>query len=469
MSKRGYAVVATAGILLAGVASVPAHAADVGCSEMELRDAITASNGMMGGDTLELTSYCVYTLTDAHGSLPTVIEPLVIQGHNATIRRDPAAATQFRIFQVGETSLKMDTLTVMNGDAGGGFGGGVELSTPGASLDATDVNFQGNAGEYGGGIEAGPGTTLSLTRGTISDNHGNSGGGGIDNTDADAVTLDSVTVTRNRTGTGTGIGIGDVGGGMYLDTVTSADITNSTFSNNTAETGGGGLFISDTTSLSAAGVKVTDNRVTNSTAGGGGLLVDLDSTSNVLTFTDSTISGNTLTDSTGGVAEGDGGGILLAGGAITLDGSTVRGNKVVAEGASGGGIGVQGGDGGSLLTLRNGTTITGNLASGRNAQGGGLHVDNSLGASTVDVNSSHIDANKVTGTGSVSGGVYNHGGTLSFSNASSVNSNIAPNAPAPGGVYTTVAIPTVDGATTFTGNTPTNCLLSPAAVTNCTN
>ncbi|MEU6219149.1 hypothetical protein ABZ845_16770 [Streptomyces sp. NPDC047022] len=54
-------------------------------------DLITAINNANAGsgDTLVLTSYCVYTLTDADGSLPTIRQPLIIHGNNATIRRDP--------------------------------------------------------------------------------------------------------------------------------------------------------------------------------------------------------------------------------------------------------------------------------------------------------------------------------------------------------------------------------------------
>lgn len=86
----------------------------------------------------------------------------------------------------------------------------------------------------------------------------------------------------------------------------------------------------------------------------------------------------------------------------------------------------------------------------------------------MTVTGSHIDQNKVTGTGSAAGGIYNVDSIYSFI-TSSVNNNIAPMAPAPGGVCTGVAISSVDGATTFTGNTPTNCLLSPQPVMNCTN
>lgn len=47
-----------------------------------------------------------------------------------------------------------------------------------------------------------------------------------------------------------------------------------------------------------------------------------------------------------------------------------------------------------------------------------------------------------------------------------MNNNTAPNAPAPGGVHTGAAITSVDGVTTFTGNTPTNIVFSPAPVIN---
>ncbi|MEU6218653.1 hypothetical protein ABZ845_14200 [Streptomyces sp. NPDC047022] len=456
------AVVAAVTLLAGAATAAPAYAdTDVDCSTTDLIAAITAANAG-SGDTLNLASYCVYTLTDADGQLPTITQPLVIHGNHATIRRDPNATTNFRILNVGNTSLTMDTLTVMNGN-GGTSGGGVNLNTGAGSLTTTDVNFQGSSALFGGAIFAGSGTTLSLTRGTVNDNRSTSTGGGIMAVGSNnAVMLNSVTVSGNRTS--------DAGGGVFLNTGLTSTITNSVISDNTARGSGGGLSFVGDGPLTVTGTTIADNRVTNSFSGGGGVDIE-QNLSGSITFVDSTISGNVVKGFTGtdGSANG-GGGIHLEFGPLTLDKTTVSDNQVIGAGGIGGGIAVRatGNAAPTTLTLQNGTTLTRNLASGRYSQGGGLHAANGDGDVSVSLTDSHIDANKVTGTGSAAGGIFNVDGTFSFA-TSSVNDNIAPSAPAPGGVSTGVAITTVDGSTTFTGNTPTNCLLSPQPVTNCSN
>ncbi|MEU6216366.1 hypothetical protein ABZ845_02420 [Streptomyces sp. NPDC047022] len=457
---------AVAGVLLAGAVAVPAHAnTPVGCSDLALIQAINDSNGGLNDHILDLTPYCVYTLTDADGTLPTITQALMIHGHNATIRRDPNAANAFRIFEVGGTSLTMDTLTVMNGsDAGGG---GVFLNTSGGSLITTDVNFQGNHSSLEGGAidstDTAVGNTISLTGGTVSDNSADQEGGGIEGRSDVAVTLTSVTLTRNRAEVR--------GGAVSMDSSTGPlNITGSTISHNTARRYGGGISHFGNTgggSATISGSTISDNRVIQSTAGGGGIGVYESALSVPVTITGSTISGNLVT---GFIVVNDidnaGGGIQQQGGSLTLDSTNVTGNRLVGQGGHGGGIVVTGDIAPSLLTLQNNTNVTGNLASGRYAQGGGLFFHGISNILSVVINGSHVDGNKVTGTGSSVGGVYNVDAAVSF-NGSTVNNNIAPSAPAPGGVSTVTVPITSVTSTVITGNTPTNCLLSPQPVTGC--
>ncbi len=88
-----------------------------------------------------------------------------------------------------------------------------------------------------------------------------------------------------------------------------------------------------------------------------------------------------------------------------------------------------------------------------------------LAATAVNVNGSAVDRNKVSGTGSRAGGIYNNNGIYDLTD-SSVQFNVAPDAPAPGGIWTNVAITAVTN-TTIANNTPTNCIYSPAPVTSC--
>ncbi|MEU6222080.1 hypothetical protein ABZ845_31980, partial [Streptomyces sp. NPDC047022] len=385
------------------------------CSDTALIQAINDSNANLNDHILDLTTYCLYTLTDADGQLPTITQPLVIHGHNATIRRDPGATTNFRIFEVGGVSLTMDTLTVMNGNAMGvGNGGAVDLETNFGSLTTTDVNFQGNASDSGGAIFAGARTSLSLTRGLVNDNRTDGGGGGIGVIGLVPVFLDTVTVTGNRA---------DMGGGAILDSTQLSTIMNSTFSHNTAVEGGGGIFSASSGTLAVTGTKIADNRVAASTDGGGGIFREAISGGSA-TFTNSTISGNTVTGfRTADGSSNRGGAIHAIAGPITLDNTQVAGNRLIGPFGQGAGIAAAGDVVTTTLTLQNGTTLTRNLASGRYSQGGGLYTDSSTSGVTVSVTGSHIDANKVTGTGSVSGGIYNSGGTVSLTN-SSVNNNV---------------------------------------------
>ncbi|MFJ3232253.1 hypothetical protein [Streptomyces sp. NPDC086787] len=459
-----------AGTLLAGMMTVPAHALTmVGCSETELRDAITASNGMLGGDTLQLTSYCVYTLTDTFGQLPTLIQPLVIVGNNATIRRDPTALSDYRLFQVTTGgSLDMSTLTLMNGSYGPATvgGGAVAVTEAGGPLITNNVNFQGNRATGRGGavyLNTTSAAPSSITGGTFSDNMAmNIGGGGIF-TQGGTLTVDSATMTRNRAG---------FGGGIYADG-TKLTVEDSIVSNNTGVFGGGGIILLDGnagTPVNITDTAITDNSVTGSAEGGGGIVASL-ATGNVTTITDSTISGNTVTGYTAIDGFGNrGGGINKetgTSGQLILDNTDVTANRIIGASGQGAGIAAGGGSPAGVLTLRNGTSVTRNLASGRYSQGGGLYTENGEGdALTVAIDTTSIDTNKVTGTGSAAAGIYNLDATVSL-NGGSVSNNTAPAAPAPGGISTVdVPISSVTG-TTITGNTPTNCLLSPMPVATC--
>ncbi|MFJ3234896.1 hypothetical protein [Streptomyces sp. NPDC086787] len=110
-----------------------ARAAHVSSTD-DLFTAITNSNSVMGGDALDLAAYCLYDLTNLQGQLPLVTQPLVVHGNHATIRRTPSATALSRIFEVGSTSLTLDTATAMNGDLGNNRGGGGRRPTLARSL-----------------------------------------------------------------------------------------------------------------------------------------------------------------------------------------------------------------------------------------------------------------------------------------------------------------------------------------------
>ncbi|MEU6221279.1 hypothetical protein ABZ845_27795, partial [Streptomyces sp. NPDC047022] len=416
MGRRSLSLAMAAGVLLAGVAAVPAHAnTPVACSDTALIQAINDSNAGLNDHILDLTTYCLYTLTDADQSLPTITQPLTVHGHNATIRRDPNATTDFRIFEVGATSLTMDTLTVMNG-SDPGDGGGL-LADAGTTVSLTDVNFSGNhAGVHGGAILSGNGVNLTMQRGTVSDNRSDTDAAGVEmvgNATTGTASFTGVTFTRNRAG--------NEGGAITVAGRAVTTIADSTISNNTAKATGGGIAMTNPAggvNVTISGSTIADNRVAQSTGGGGGM--EVRGNAGTITVSNSVISGNVVTGFTTPGVAGSGGGIVKQGTApVTLDNTQVIKNSVVGAQGQGGGIAILQGS----LNLTNGTLVTGNLGSGRYSLGGGLYSDDSLGATTVSVDASSINANKVTGTGSVSGGIYNSGGTVSLTN-SSVNNNV---------------------------------------------
>lgn len=451
-------------LALTGVAAttavVPAHAVTVPCDTAALITAINNAN--LNVDTvIDLEPYCLYEVTapymaGADDGLPPITNTngVTINGRNATIKR--VGSSSFRLFEVGTSpvvtgNLTLNDLTVMNGQPSGAVGGGDVLVNNNSTFAGTNVTLQGATANIGGGIRFRTGTTGSLTDSRVSDNRttgGASTAGGVHS--EGQLTLVNTHITSNRSRVGGGIG-------HERGTLT---ISGGSVKHNTAFDNGGGIFSDNSNNvLNVTGTAVTDNRVATGGLGigaGGGVFIGIGGTQ---TFTNSTIEGNTVTVR---ALDDGGGGIYSLGGTLTLDNTKVRGNKLIGEAGYGAGINAQGG----TVNLMNASDVTGNLASGRYSRGGGIYTANLIGtAPAVTVDNSAIDRNKVSGTGSRGAGIYNAAGTYALSDAS-VQFNVAPDAPAPGGIWTSTAITSVT-TTTIANNTPTNCLYSLATVTSC--
>ncbi|MEV7446251.1 hypothetical protein AB0O22_34775 [Streptomyces sp. NPDC091204] len=442
----------------AASAAVPAHAVAVPCDTAALITAINNAN--LNVDTvIDLEPYCLYEVTapytvGADDGLPPITNNagVTINGHNATIKR--VATTNFRLFEVGTSAavpgnLTLNDLTVMNGQPGAAIGGGAVLLNSNSTFAGTNVAFQGGTANLGGGARFRTNSTATLTDSRISDNRttgGASTGAGLYS--EGRVTLVNTHITSNRA---------RVGGGLAHSSG-ALTLTGGSVKHNTAFDDGGGIYTDGNGTLSVTGTAITDNRVTTGGLGrglGGGVYIGFGGTQ---TFRNSTIEGNVVTVQ---AADDGGGGILMFGGALTLDNTKVKGNKLIGEGGHGAGISALGG----TLNLLNASDVTGNLAAGRYSLGGGIYTAALFNTPVVTVNGSAIDRNKVSGTGSRGAGIYNAGGTYELTDAS-VQFNVAPDAPAPGGIWTSTAITSVTN-TTIAGNTPTNCLYSPATVASC--
>lgn len=271
--------------------------------------------------------------------------------------------------------IEIDTDLTINGDAAGITINGdassrlLNLDSPGSFIALKQVTLSnGSTATRGGAIYAND-VTLNLRNSTISGNSATDGGG-IFATSSSFVELTQSEVSGNTAS--------DDGGGLYIKSVTTLVLANSTISNNSAGSngrGGGiqGKFVID--------VSLTNSTVSgNSARYGGGLAV-----SGALTITDSTISENTAGNS--------GGGIRKEFGPVRLYNSSVWGN--VANTVGGGIYSVSN----SFTTISN-STLSGNTA--KFSTGGAI----SQNGGSITITNSTVSDNVAPAT---KGGVFLRG------------------------------------------------------------
>lgn len=184
----------------------PAQAVIVPCSETALANAVNGANAAGGGDLI-LAPFCTYTLTSAHGAegaggpagLPNITTPITMTGLATEITR-ARTAPAFRIIEVDGPSqhpddsgqLTLTTVTISNGDAGIGVGGGI--ANLGGSVTVTAGGVRGSHASFGGGIYSD--TALTMTGSSVTGNTATSDGGGIFK-NAGSVTLLATNVSGN--------------------------------------------------------------------------------------------------------------------------------------------------------------------------------------------------------------------------------------------------------------------------------
>jgi hypothetical protein len=198
-----------------------------------------------------------------------------------------------------------------------------------------------------------------------------------------------------------GKALNDSGAGIYIGSTNNLTLSNSTLSGNSANNYGGGIFNDGDLTLSNSTLSG------NSANDGGGIF-----NYGTATVSNSTLSGNSANDSGGGIFNygtatvsnstlsgnsANDGGGIFNDGDLTLSNSTLSGNSA---NDSGGGI-FNDGD----LTLSN-STLIGNSA---NDSGGGIFNDGdlTLSNSTLSGNSAYY----------YGGGIYNAGGTVTLNDS----------------------------------------------------
>ena len=309
-------ITVTAG--LTTVMATPAHAQTfVGCSTAALNSAINNANAN-GGDTLFLDPGCTYDYTAAvsgEDATPTVTSPITVIGNDATIQRDPAATSAFRLLDVGNGGRLTAGLLTVKGGNPTGDGGGI-LVENGGTLIANALTISGNSANRGGGVEINAGGTATIRATSVDGNTAALAGGGIDNPGGN-LTLNASKLTNNPAGTPKA---GGEGGGYDQDDGTGV-ITTTVISGNTSAFAGGGID-HDGGPLTISASTISNNRAlgvptgTNH-PGGGGMWTGALSASDATTVNGTVITGNAATS-------GDGGGIRNEfSGGLTLNGTTL--------------------------------------------------------------------------------------------------------------------------------------------------
>src|SRR6266550_5583374 len=303
---------ATIGVLgclvaLASVIATPVvtGAAPVPCNAAALVTALAAVSGTGQSGTVTLTAGCTYTMTavdntaDGPNAFPDILGSVTLVGNGATITRSTAGGTpDFRFFTVDDTgSLDVSNVTFSNG------------STPAAS-GTPPVPNHGGAAIINRNVLNVAGVTFLNNNSQAS-----TGGGAIDNHDRGVLTVSNSTFSGNIA----------LQGGAIEDEATlchttvqvcgSATVTQSTFSNNSTTSFGGGGFESQLDAASPAVCTGPWPQLASCQQAGGAHDY----------LTGNTFNGNTAVTEGGGIANF---------GTMTLNNSTLNNNTA---GASGGG------------------------------------------------------------------------------------------------------------------------------------
>ena len=263
----------------------------------------------------------------------------------------------FRVFDIASAAVTatISGMSITNGNAWNANGGGIYNA---GALTVTNCSITGNTcNDFGCGLyNAG---VMTLTNCTISNNiEAGGGGGGINN--SGRLMLTGCTVSGNA-----------APGGGGIDNTGTLTVSNSTFSNNSANYYGGGAI--------------------------GGALLNFNGTVILTNCTFSGNSANPFSPTSGQSSEG--GAIYTNGGSLTLTSCTVTGNASTGSttGSAGGGIFNSAGITGSAVTLRScivalntSSMGTPDLSGAFTSQGWNLIGNSSTATITAAQTSDHI-------------------------------------------------------------------------------
>jgi hypothetical protein len=210
-----------------------------------LRAALAESNSIAGADSISfaLPLPSVISISGSNGALQ-IYDSVSINGPGAralTIERDSGKGFgNFRIFQIygSNIGVSISGVTITNGNSTNPyssdfcFGDGGGICLTSGSLSLTDVTVRNNTGRSGGGIYNGG--NLSVTRSTINNNQASIGGGGVYTSGGSTANIINSTISNNTVSNSS-----DGGGGLF--NFGAMLLTNVTVSGNTTTGPGGGV------------------------------------------------------------------------------------------------------------------------------------------------------------------------------------------------------------------------------------
>ncbi|MBX3100259.1 MAG: hypothetical protein KF761_11850 [Salinibacterium sp.] len=274
------------------------------------------------------------------------VDLTAVNGSRATITASSVTGSSGSgfILDASDSTIELTNSTSSGNGLGGGCGcgggSGVELYADNSVVTLDGVTSSGNTAAFGGGIEAASvtnGSTVTVTRSTITGNHATDDGGGIDvdsvADDGTVVTISDSTISSNDSvDFGGGVYLHDIGGGttntarvviqrttfdgnngggyggaLAIDGISPETsglpkvlIDSSTLSNNTTPYGGGGIHVRNPTGLTAPVVKLLNSTISGNDAQVGGGF-DASGSPLAIVISHSTIADNSAHTS-GGVA-----------------------------------------------------------------------------------------------------------------------------------------------------------------------
>lgn len=279
----------------------------------------------------------------------------------------PRINAQFRsrVFKVTSGSFQISNVEVVNGNTING--GGIHISN--ASLTVDNCNFENSVASgtqgKGGGIYMDSGSTASISNAVFENNWSNSVGGGIcvEAGSGNVLNLQNVQFIDNRAGVAPSGADPGSGGAIFVFGNSTSNISNCRFTLNQAASEGGAIWNSAGT-MNITGSTIAQNTIDGQNASRGG--AGIYNNSGILNIEKSAITGNSA--GTGS----DGGGISVgAAGQLNIQSCTIAQNS-----SSGAGSGLFSASNGISI---NACTISGNTgaASGVALPAGG-QIKNSI-------------------------------------------------------------------------------------------